>query len=364
MPNEKQKNKALHNFEAEQRLLNIIAENDDAMWQAITELKAKYFYDDRHKLLFKAMVELANDSKPIDNVSLYEHLRMREKIEHVGGAAYINKVLWEGGGDYTYYKALVIEKWMLRQFIQLTYKYQEKANNLDEDIFDFISKAISDFELLVDDVEIKGSEDNFIDKIPSIVDELAKLRDPDEENKTNLQTKLFPIFNKVTDGINDKNLIVISGKYKRAKTTAAMAIALDFAIYSKIPIGIITLEMDEEDELDRKLISMMTGTRYGYLRNPSARNKDGRLILKDKHLEKIMDVYRKDIKNAKVYISDKVMNEFQMKAKIKEWIRKKGVGLVVIDYLQLIPSTKKYERKELEVSEMTRHFKLTCKELF
>lgn len=158
-------------------------------------------------------------------------------------------------------------------------------------------------------------------------------------------------------------MIVVSGKFKRAKTTASLAIALDFAIYSKIPIGVISLEMNEKDELDRKLISMMTGTRYGYLRNPSARNKDGSLILKDEHLNNIMNVYRKDIKDAKVYISDKGMNEFQMKAKIKEWIRKKGVGLVVIDYLQLIPSTKKYERKELEVSEMTRHFKLVCKEL-
>lgn len=352
------------NIELEQKILGSMLYEEEAVFAAIKVLKPEYFFDKRHQIIFRVMRDMHSSNTGIDSIALHECLKAENKLEESGGASYISKLcedVWSAA-NIDYYCAVVVEKWVRRKGIDSARKLAEQCYSEADDTFEIIGGGIQMLEDTLADVEERNDSYNFYDWLPDLINEIAKERLNPELSDV-LKMDEFARFNDATGGIGKSNLILISGKYKRGKTTLALGLALDIGVKQKLPVGIVSLEMDKKDELGKKLISMQTGTRYGYLRNPASKGKKGELHFGEDQLLRMSKDAQHDFFNTNLLISDEVMNEMQIKALIKYWVRKMGVKIVFVDYLQLIQSPRRFERQELEIAYMSRFFKLAAKDI-
>lgn len=160
----------------------------------------------------------------------------------------------------------------------------------------------------------------------------------------------------MTNGIRKNDLVVIYGEDKQGKTSLSTQIALDFAIYNKIPTGIFSYEMSKEI-MYLKALSMRTGTEYRKLRSPKESG------LTPTEFKEFINNAENKFKDTKIYVSDEPLDKNRLKAKMKLWKRKFGIALYIIDYIGLIPINDKFERRDLAIADLSRFFKVLTKEL-
>lgn len=243
---------------------------------------------------------------------------------------------------------------MLREFISKANSAIQKAQKEIEDPFELIAGTANEFDILLNLSNNDIEEKSFNEILPDIIETIKKERL--EGEAATFKTYDFPSFNNATGGIKKGNLIVVSGKYKSGKTRFSLALLKDFAVNSKIPVGLIGFEMDS-DEYFKNLLSMQCGIRYAYLRNPGAKNKDGSYKLNDQDLIDLEAKATKSFNQTKIFISDKTVYDSDVTAKIKFWTKKHHLKIIVIDYLQLIETNKRYERRDLELAEISKRLK-------
>ena len=349
------KNKILANIDAEKELLSAIIWDNNYFSSVHNLLRnSKCFYDLKHQKIYDCMIKLHDSNVNIDTISLYESLKGNPAIT----AAYIasfNTPL--ANVDYT---ARVIYKyWLYRQVIEVSTDAIKLSNSGDEDEFELLEKVIERFENINQQLEFQREEINFVDRIPEIYNAIGNERnDPD---KKAWKVLTFPTFNDATGGIKPGNLIVISGDYKKGKSTFGLSLLLDYCINAKLATGFLSLEMSQE-EIDRKVISLLTGTRYGYLRDPGAKTK-GEFILTEEMLDHSIKTARKELGNTKFYCSDEMLDQSSIVAKVKYWVRKHNLKIILVDYIGLIETSERFERRDLEIAFLSRFFKLLAKRL-
>jgi len=340
------------NLEAEQSVLGGILLDNKALNAAQEILSPEDFYSDAHKKIFIAMQELTDRGEPVDLITLSDRLRDKKELDRVGGAAYLATLVdtVPSAANITYYAMIVREKAILRNLIStateiLTRSY-EQASEVD-DILDEAEHSI--FE--ISQHKIRRSFYPMKEIIKDSFRTIERLYDS-KELITGVPTG-FDKFDELTSGLQRSDLIIIAGRPSMGKTAFALNIACHAAVEAKIPVAIFSLEMSKE-QIAMRLLSSTAKVdsqriRKGFLGEtdwPKLTNAAGVLS------------------EAPIFIDDTpAITVLEMKAKSRRLKAEHGLGLVIIDYLQLMRGSGYKESREQEISEISRSLKALAKEL-
>ena len=340
------------NIEAEQAVLGAIFLNTDALADAMEYVEADDFYKRSHQLLFQAMVDLNNNSEAIDVLTVQNYLSTNNQLDDVGGVAYIAELATSvpTAANAGYYAKIVEEKSMLRRLISTATNIITQANNNDEDVPSLLDSA----ERQIMDVSERKNRSGFReikDVLNEALNDIDRLSQQSEDI-TGLPTG-YKEFDKMTAGLQPDNLIILAARPAVGKTAFALNIAQNVATTTNTSVAIFSLEMSAESLVNRMLCAEGS-INANHLRT-------GQL---DEGEWKNLIVAMGSLSNTSIFIDDTPgIKMAEIRAKCRRLAKEKGnLGLVVIDYLQLIEGSNKESRQQ-EVSEISRQLKKLAKEL-
>jgi len=340
------------NMEAEQSVLGGILLDNQALNAAQEILSHQDFYSDAHKKIFIAMQELADHNEPVDFVTLADHLRDKQQLDQVGGAAYLASLVDNvpSAANIAYYARIVREKAIVRHLISaatdILAKSYEPAAEVD-DILDEAEHAI--FEISQN--KIRQSFYPLKDVIKDSFRTIERLYE-NKELITGVPTG-FDKLDELTSGFQLSDLIIIAGRPSMGKTAFALNIACHAAVTSKVPVAVFSLEMSKE-QLAMRLLSSLAKV-------DSQRIRKG--FLGETDWPKLTSAAG-TLSDAPIFIDDTpAITVLEMKAKSRRLKAEHGLGLIIIDYLQLMRSAGGKESREQEISEISRSLKALAKEL-
>jgi replicative DNA helicase len=338
----------------EAAVLGAIMIEKTAMDDANGILTPETFYVKEHRIIFESMKALYSAGQPIDTVTMYEDLKRRNLIEEIGGAVYLSRLSQNisSAANVEWHCNILLEKWMLRKILSMSEEFLQRSVEGQEDAFDILQQVSEKV------YEIENNVASSATAARSLWDEYPRLVEQINDKytgkiKPGFMCPSFPTLNHATGGIMN-DLIVIYGEEKQGKTTLTEAMALDFAL-AGIPIGAITMEMDF-DTYSLKALSMKGGIEYLKLRNPKGNNLDLQEFQR-------FQVRAQRFEKTKIYIDDKIFTFDRIVSTLKLWKRKYKIGLGLVDYLGLINSNKRHERRDLELAYFTGRLKALTKEL-
>ncbi len=340
------------NIEAEQAVLGAVFLSPDALADAMEFVEAKDFYRRAHQLLFQAMIDLNDDGEAIDVLTVNNRLEMNNQLDDVGGVAYIAELASSvpTAANVGYYAKLVAEKAVLRRVIAAATNIITQAKEQDEPVSDLLESA----ERQITEVAENRTQSGFkeISKVlTDSLDEIDKLSQQDEDI-TGLATG-YKDFDHMTAGLQPDNLIILAARPAVGKTAFALNIAQNIGTSTDKTIALFSLEMSAESLVNRMLCAegsiSANHLRTGQLDEQEWAN----LIVAVGALSK-----------TSIYIDDTPgIKMSEIRAKSRRLAKEKGdLGLIVIDYLQLIEGSNKESRQQ-EVSEISRQLKKLSKEL-
>ena len=341
------------NIEAEQSVIGAVLLENNALIQALETLKVDDFYHEAHRQIFLCMVELSEKNEPVDLITLTENLRKKNMLEEIGGASYLtdisNKI--PTAANIEYYTKIVKEKSILRSLIHAATGIVSKASIGQEEvesILDFSEKTI--FEIAEN--QIKRSFYPLKDIIKSTFKDIEKLYEK-KEHITGSPSGFNDLDN-MTSGFQPSDLVIIAGRPSMGKTAFALNIAQYAACEAGIPTAIFSLEMSKEQLAQRMLCSEA--------RIDNAKLRSGFIAESDWGK---LSIGAGKLSEAKLFIDDTPGNTvFEMRTKARRLKAEHGLGLVIIDYLQLMSGSKiRSDSREQEISEISRSLKGLAKEL-
>lgn len=340
-----------NSFEAEQAVLGCAMLDSDAVISIVSKLEEMDFYNPTHRYIFAAIRKLQNKLKPIDFITVSGELEEEGNIASVGGMAYVQSLtnVVPSSANFSHYVEIVKKQSLLRQLISLSGEIIEDAYNAgdNENLVGIAEKKI--YELAE-----KGQRSS----LEKIAIPVAKVMDNFEKIARNggksdgLKTGFYQL-DKNINGLQKSDLIILAARPGVGKTSFAMNIVSNAAIYSKAKCAIFSFEMSAE-LLARRMIcsvanvSMSKGMRGEYTSAEWA---------------KLMQAKTK-LDEAAIYIDDNSMNTpSQVLSKCRKLKREQGLDLVVIDYIGLMKADEKSESRQVEVSNISRQLKILAKEI-
>ncbi len=340
------------NIEAEESLISAILVDNNTLLDVIEILEPEDFYRTAHQKIFAAITDLFDKSEPADLVTLANRLKEKGQLEEIGGAAYLAKLVDTVplAVNAQHYARIIHDKASLRRLIEkanaIVKRCFEEKGNTDE-VIDFAESAI--FE-----ISEKKSRQAFYPLSKIILGNIETL----EENQGNrsLVTGVasgFTHLDTLTSGFQNSDLIIIAARPSMGKTALALNIARNAAVDANVPVAIFSLEMSKEQLSLRMLCSEA--------RIDSSRLRGGFFSMEDwRRLTDAAGI----LSDAPVYIDDSPsISAMEIRAKARRLKMDKNVGLIIIDYLQLMQGRVTAERRDLEVSEISRALKALAKEL-
>jgi replicative DNA helicase len=341
------------NLEAEASVLGGILLDNDAINQVLELLRPEDFYRESHRKIFRATVELTDRSEPVDLITLSDYLKGRNELEAVGGAAYLASLADSvpTAANISYYARIVREKSILRSLIStatdIASRGYEEQGNVDE-FLDRAEKVIFD----ISEKKIKASFVAVGDMIKDTLKTVEKLYER-KEMVTGVPTG-YEDLDRLTAGLQASDLIIVAGRPGMGKTAFALNIATN-AAFAGVGAAVFSLEMAKEQLVLRMLCSEArvnsSKVRSGYLGErdfPQLAKAAGRLL------------------DAPIYIDDTpAISVLELRAKARRLLRDrtKKIGLIVVDYLQLMRGMGNASNREQEISEISRSLKALAKEL-
>lgn len=340
-----------HNKEAEQSVLGSMLVDRECVTAAFERVKEDDFYIEANKKIFAAMHVLFNRDMPIDLVTVAEELTVANALEAVGGIQYLSYLATSlpTTANLTQHIDIVCEKALRRKLIQtandiIVKSYsaggssQEVADNAGKLIFDALENNAQRGMVHIRDLLLQ-THDNLTDMYQN-------------KGKLTGAPTGFEDLDKELHGLQKSDLILVAARPGMGKTSFALNIAANAAIHGNVPVAIFSLEMSGV-QLVSRLISSEMLIDSNHLRSGE---------LEDEDWEKIA-VSLNTLGNAPIYISDSTnITVSDIRAKCRRLKAEKGLGLIVIDYLQLM-SGSRAESRQQEVSDMSRSLKILAKEL-
>ena len=340
------------NIEAEESLLSAILVDNTALLEVVEILAPEDFYRTAHQKIFAAISDLFNHGEPIDLVTLANRLKEKGQLEPVGGAAYLARLVdaVPMAVNAQHYARIVHDKAVLRRLIEranaITKRcFQEQGGA--EEIIDYAEAAI--FE-----VTEKKARQAFY-PLSKLIDGSIDFLEEKHKNKslvTGVATG-FTHLDNLTSGFQNSDLIILAGRPSMGKTALALNIARNAAVDAGVPVAIFSLEMSKEQLSLRLLCSEA--------RIDSSRLRSGFFTMED--WERLTDAAGV-LSAAPIFIDDSPsLSAMEVRAKARRLKMDKNIGLIVIDYLQLMQGRASAERRELEISEISRSLKALAKEI-
>ncbi len=344
-----------NSIEAEQSLLGGLM-LDNVAWDKVADLiVASDFYRKDHRLIFAGIAELAETSNPCDVVTLSEFLDNRDELEACGGLEYLAMLSNEtpGAANVRAYAKILKERSTLRSLISA-------GNQISGSAFATDGRSASDLvdeaERLVFEIAEKGSRGqvgfrHLKSILPDAVDRIDLLHQSGGDI-TGIPTG-YTEFDKLTAGLQAGELIVIAGRPSMGKSTLAVNIAENAAIGAKVPTAIFSMEMPSQ-QLAFRMIASLGRVDQTHLRTGKFPDEDWSRINTAVQL----------MSDAPIFIDDSAsLSPTEIRARARRLKREHGLGLIVVDYLQLMQVHGSTENRATEISEISRSLKALAKEL-
>lgn len=340
--------------EAEKCVLScILLSPNEVIPECIDAIKSSdVFYDLRHLTIYDTMIALYDRNDPVDTITVYEELKKQDMIDQVGGLAYISALtdFSPSSASISYYLEIIVEKHTLRKVLAAAYDISNRAQNFKGTIEEFRDEVNRDIE--------KATETNRVSAILKI-SEHVKGAINILENSFNRQGELtgiasgFADLDKMTNGFQNGDMIVIAARPSMGKTALAMNIAETVGIDLKLPVGVFSLEMTGESLALRMICSRA---------RVNLRNIQSGFIA-DRDFPKITGAAGK-LANSQIYIDDTAgLNMQQLKAKARRMQALYGIKLFIIDYMQLLQVLKRRNNRREEIDEISGGIKALAKQL-
>jgi len=338
--------------EAEERLLCALMIDNSLLFDVLEILQPEDFYRPAHQKIFDAVVDLFEKSEPVDLITLTQALKQKGHLEKAGGASYLSRLIdtVPAAANARQYARIIHDKAALRRLIQkagaITQRCYEDMGSVDE-IIDFAESAI--FE-----ISENKTRQAFTPISKIILHNIDTLEE--RQDKRALITGVpsgFTRLDSLTAGFQKSDLIILAARPSMGKTALALNIARHAAVEENIPVAIFSLEMAKEQLSLRMLCSEASVD--------SMRLRGG--FFNDEEWNLITDA-ASTLSEAPLYIDDTPsISVLEIRTKARRLKMDKGLELIIIDYLQLMQARRSSERRELEVSEISRALKALAKEL-
>ncbi|MCD5384622.1 MAG: replicative DNA helicase [Candidatus Pacebacteria bacterium] len=342
-------------LEAEQALLGSIMLKSNSMYDIADTIVADAFYASKHRIIFEAMHNLFSKGEPIDMVTLSGELKRQKQLKSIGSSAYLSELttLSPSSTNITYYADIVKSKYTLRSLIAAADEIGELGYAEEREI-----------DIIVDEAQQKVYEianSSTLQKFTSMkeavkeaFERLDKLKEGGDQTRG--VPSGFKQLDNLLSGFQKSDLVILAARPSVGKTTFALDIARQAAVEHKVPVGIFSLEMSSQQLTDRLLSSQS--------KVDSWKLRTGKLSSDDEY-DRIRDAMGV-LEQAPIYIDDNSSNTvLQMRATCRRLKAEKDLGLIVIDYLQLItPSAHLASAGTVQqITEISRSLKGLAREL-
>lgn len=344
-----------HSVEAEQAVLGGLMLDNEA-WDAIADrLVDKDFYRKEHSLVFNAIATLAEQQKPLDVITLAEELKLRDQLDDINGEAYLFDLVNNTAvtSNITAYADIVRERSVLRQLLSA-------ANSIAETTYHpqgrNVSELLNEAEQKVFQIAEQGKTSTGPQSIQNVLTKTIDKIDTLYQSKeaiTGLPTG-FTDLDKMTSGLQEADLVIVAGRPSMGKTVFGVNIAEHAMIASKQPVLMFSLEMPSE-AIAMRMISSLARINQQRLRTGQLNDEDWARIPSAVSL----------LSESKFFIDDTAgLSPTEMRSRARRLVREHGqLGLIVVDYLQLMQIPGYKEGRTNEVSEISRSLKALAKEM-
>jgi len=340
------------NVEAEQSVLGGILIENGAIHKVMETLTPEDFYREAHRRIYDTLIDLSERDEPADLITLTNELRKKDLLDAVGGASYVTSLIDSvvTAANIEYYAKIIKEKSILRKLIEtattiVTQSFEDRSDV--ESLLDQAEQAI----FQISDNRVRPSFYPIRDIVKDSFKTIERLFEK-KELVTGVPSG-FKELDQRTAGFQPADLIIVAGRPSMGKTAFCLNVAQYAAIEKKIPVAVFSLEMSKEQLVIRMLCSeaQVEGTRLrtGYL----TESDWPRLTLAAGNLS-----------DAPIYIDDSAaLSVLELRAKARRLNAEYGLGMIIIDYLQLMKGRSRVESRQQEISEISRSLKALAKEV-
>lgn len=341
-----------HSVEAEQSVLGAMLMDREAIMAASEIIDSEDFYQHQYGILFEAMLELYNEGKPADLITLQDRLREKDVPPEISSLEFARDLLnaVPTSANIRYYAQIVQEKSMLRKMIKVTeeiantcYLAKERVDDIMEDtekkVFNLLQKRTSG-----DFVPIKDVVLNALDKI--------ELASKNKGNVTGIPTGFVDLDYK-TSGMQPSDLVLIAARPSMGKTAFVLNIAQHMAFKNDVTVAIFSLEMSKE-QLVNRLFSLESKVDSQSIRTGNLSDEDWAKLIEGAGI----------IGKSNLIIDDTPgISVTELRSKCRKYKLEHNLGIIIIDYLQLMTGSKKTDSRQQEISDISRSLKEVAREL-
>ncbi|NLJ77653.1 MAG: replicative DNA helicase [Peptococcaceae bacterium] len=340
------------NIDAEQSVLGAILLDREAIYRAMKLIRPEDFYRESHRLIYEAMLELDEGGSPVDLITVCEHLRLNGNLEKVGGVSYIATLaeIVPTAANVSYYSRIVEEKSLLRTLIQLSTRIAGMGYDEGEEP----EKLIAEAERMINELGSSRATTAFFAIKDILLDTFSHLEYLySNQGETLGVSTSFSDLDRLCTGLQPSDFIILAGRPGMGKTALGLCIGYNAALKHNVPVAVFSLEMSKEQLAQRILCAEAMVDQH--------RIRTGALVEED--WQKLHEA-KDRLANVPIFIDDTPgITIRQVRAKARQLKAEKGLGLIIIDYLQLMQGSKRVENRQQEISEISRSLKGLAKEL-
>ncbi|MBN1754618.1 replicative DNA helicase [bacterium] len=339
-------------LEAERSVLGSMLINANALDRALELLNESCFFNEQHRIVFSRITELMSENKPVDVVSLAEILTRHKELDKVGGRIYllslVDNVITPSNIDY--YSNIVLEKAIRRKLIEASTQTIQRCYDSPDDIealLDIIEAEIFN----IAEERIRGG---FLPLGETLLETYSQITEIHNQRggTTGVQTG-FDRLDEFTLGFQKSDLIIIAGRPSMGKTALALDIAANIAVKEDKPLALFSLEMSRS-QLAMRFLAKDAKVDFTKMRAGKLSNADF----------KKLQIHFTRLKSARLFIDDTPnLSVLEIRAKTRRLKRREDIGLVIIDYLQLMKSEARAENRQQEIAQISRSLKGLAREL-
>ena len=340
-------------LETEKALLGSLLLVPDSFYEIANIIDKNDFYSEKHKIIFETIHELVNKKEPIDLLTVSAKLRERKELDQIGGTDYLSNLLGLVGSasNVIYYANIIKKKSVLRKLIIAGGHIGEIAFNEEKELEHILEEA----ERKIYEITSKNSGDSELVSIRDLGEETISrfIHLAENQNEVRGVPTGFKDLDSKLSGFQKSDLIILAARPSVGKTSLALDLARNAAVKSNIPTVIFSLEMSKQQLVDRMLAAeaQVDGWRL----------RTGKLNV-DEELERLQEGMHK-LMQAPIFIDDKPANTvMNMRSVLRKLNHDKPVGLVIVDYLQLMGTSRTYDNVVNQVTEISRSLKGLAKE--
>jgi replicative DNA helicase len=339
-------------IEVEQAVLGAMLLDKEAIGKALETIDKDSFYRDDHQKIFSAIIDLYDKNQPVDIITVSDELSKRKELDNVGGRVYLLELTEKIAttANIEYHSNIVLEKSTLRKLIDTSTQIVSQCYDATLDVDDLLDRA----EQGIFNISEKRIKEGFIpigELLPHTFEAIEEYQKKGGM-VTGLSTGFFEL-DTLTGGFQNSDLVVVASRPSMGKTAFCLSVAEHIAIEEKTPVGVFSLEMAKNQLAQRMLCSRARFSTY--------KMRTGKI---SDHEYSNLAVAVGPLAEAKIFIDDTPnIGILQMRAKARRLKAQHDVGMVIVDYLQLMQGPKNAESRQQEISQISRSLKGLAKEL-